>query len=256
MKNLLCLAIGALAILFPLAAETTAVDQQWAETFVRANDAYEEKRFQDAIEGYKALIKAGYQSGHAYYNLGNAWFRLDQLGKAILNYERARLLMPRDADLNFNLRLAVDQTRDAVAESQGAIRMTFFWLDSLNLSELTRGFVLINALFWGTLIVRLFVRAEWMFYVFLVILIFWLVAGASFGLKWYQVGTDDRAVILREEVNILAGPDGGDTILFKLHAGTIVHEERSEEDWTLVRLSDKKRGWVESEAIEKIALSS
>ena len=82
-----------------------------------------------------------------------------------------------------------------------------------------------------------------------------MMAGASFGLKWHQIETDDRAVILQQEVDILAGPNIRDTVLFKLHEGTIVQQERSEDGWWLIRLPDGKRGWINSEAIEPIVTS-
>jgi tetratricopeptide (TPR) repeat protein len=230
----------------------SAENQQSEELFFKANQAYKEGRFQEAVNGYCRLIESGHENGELFYNLGNTYFRLDQLGRAILNYERARLLIPRDADLNFNLGLARDEMQDAVSESQGLISTTFFWLESFNLYEVLWGFAILNLIFWAILAVRLFLSSEWLFYTFVAVLVFWLVAGASFGLKWYQVEADSRAVVLPKEVNVLAGPDIRDTVLFKLHAGTIVHHERPEGEWSLVRLQDKKRGWVKTESIGKI----
>jgi tetratricopeptide (TPR) repeat protein len=222
------------------------------ELFFKANNAYDEGRFQEAIEGYGQIIASGHPNGHVYYNLGNAYFRLNHLGRAILNFERARLLLPRDADLNFNLGHARDQTQDALSEPKSFIRATFFWLEPLTLGEVSWGFVVLNLLFWTVLLVRLFRRSEWTYYSSLILVVLWLVAGASFGLKYYQQKTDDRAVILHKEVNVLAGPHVQDTVLFKLHEGAMVHMERSEDGWSLVRLPDKKRGWVKLEAAEKI----
>lgn len=222
------------------------------EIFFRANLAYKEGRFREAIEGYTQLLRAGHEGGHIYYNLGNAYLREKELGRAILNYERARLLIPRDQDLNFNLRYALDQTRDAIPVSRGFIGQTFFWLHGMTLAELLWGFALLNALFWGLLVLRLFVRAEWTYYAFLLLLIFWLIGGLSFALKWYALSSDDRAVVLEKEVNVLAGPESRDTILFRLHQGAVVQEERSEERWTLIRLPDGKRGWVRAESAERI----
>ena len=71
-------------------------------------------------------------------------------------------------------------------------------------------------------------------------------------MKWHQVGSDDRAVILQPEVSVLAGPESRDTVLFKLHEGTLVHLVRSEDAWSLIRLPDGKRGWLRSEALERI----
>ena len=224
--------------------------------FFKANQAYRDSRFQEAIDDYTRLIQDGYDNGHLYYNLGNAYFRQNEIGKAILFYERAYRLIPRDADLKFNLGYALDQTRDAIPKNQGFMNTTFFWLNALNLVELFWGFAVLNVLFWGVLLSRLFFQREWTYYVLIVCLVFWLIAGLSFGLKWYQLANDDRAVILDEEVRVLAGPDVNDTVLFKLHEGTIVAVERSEDGWSLVRLPDKKRGWLRGDTIEEIRKTS
>lgn len=224
----------------------------WEELFYRANQSYREGRFQEAADRYTHLINAGYESGDIHYNLGNAYFRLERIGWAILSYERARLMIPRDADLNFNLRQARDQTRDAIAEPRSFMDMALFWIDSLSLYELFWGFCILNVLFWGLLLLRLFRRSEWTYYTSLVLMVFWMLAAASFGSKWYQVESDDRAVILKQEVSVLAGPDTGDTVLFKLHEGTVVHSERLEDGWSLIRLSDGKRGWMGTSALASI----
>jgi len=73
------------------------------EIFFKSNESYKQGAFEEAIQGYNQLIDGGLGNGHLFFNLGNAYFRMNKLGKALLNYERARLLLPRDADLNFNL---------------------------------------------------------------------------------------------------------------------------------------------------------
>ena len=235
-------------LVFPI-SKAKAQPNGWEDIFFEANQAYRDGRFLEAVEGYDQLIRSGHENGHVYFNLGNAHFRLNQLGRAILNYEKARLLIPRDADLNFNLRYARDKTKDAISESQGFILMAFFWLKSLDLKELLWGFLILNVLFWTILFIRLFLRSEWTYYLFVILLIFWIISGASFGLKWYQIATERRVVILEQEVNIMAGPDSKDTVLFRLHEGTIVHQERSEDGWYLIALPDGKRGWVKEEAL-------
>ncbi|NQU14354.1 MAG: hypothetical protein HQ561_09400 [Desulfobacteraceae bacterium] len=235
-----------------LIAHVRAQTEGWEEIFFRANQAYKDGRFQGAIDGYGHLLRSGHASPHLYYNLGNSYFKINQLGRAILNYERARLLMPRNSDLNFNLSHARDQTLDAVSEPQDLVNMTFFWLKRLSFGELFWGFATFNCLFWAILLVRFFYRSEWLYYLLLIILVSWIVTGLSLGLKWYEEATDARAVILDKEVDILAGPDSHDTVLFKLHSGTIVYYERTEDGWTLVHLPDKKRGWIKATALEPI----
>jgi len=239
-----------------LSHDSEARTNEWEENFFKANQAYRQGDFHKAIKEYEKLIRSGHQGGHLYYNLGNAYFKTEQLGPAILNYERAYLLIPRDADLNFNLSHARDQVHDAIAQSHDIFRTAFFWLDSLSMTELFLGFAFLNILFWGILFLRLFLRTEWTYYLFFILLIFWFIGGTSFGLKWYQTKFDDRAIVLKQEASILSGPDVRDTVLFKLHEGAIVHHERSEGKWSLVHLPDKKRGWVKSEAIELISAVS
>jgi tetratricopeptide (TPR) repeat protein len=230
------------------AADTPSAE----ELYFEANRAYKEDRYPKAIDGYLELIGQGYVNGHLYYNLGNACFRAGQIGRAILNYKRAQLLIPRDADLNFNLHYALDQTQDAISADQNFLNQAFFWLGDITFRELMWGFAVLNILFWGILLLRLFVRPEWTYYFFIVLLIFWLVGGASLGVKWHQLKTDLRAVILTGEVDVLAGPDSKDTVLFKLHEGTTIHRERVEDDWSLIRLSENKRGWLKSNTIEEV----
>ena len=253
MRKGIGLAITIFLALLYLTSNPEARADEWEEGFFKANQAYKVGDFQEAIEEYLRLIRSGHGGGQIFYNLGNAYFRAGQLGRAILEYERAQLLMPRDPDLNFNLSHARDQTRDAIEESRGFIETAFFWVKSFNLNELFWSFALLNLLLWAILIIRLFHKSEWLYYILLLILSSWFVAGLSFGLKYYWISSDDRAVILQKEVNILAGPEEDDTVLFKLHEGTVVYQERSEDGWSLVRLPDKKRGWVKSKAIGLIS---
>ena len=72
-------------------------------------------------------------------------------------------------------------------------------------------------------------------------------------MKWARVHDDHRAVILEKEVEVLAGPHEGDTVLFKLHEGAVVEQERAEDGWRLIRLPDKKRGWLPEKVLERVA---
>lgn len=231
-------------------------DATHEEAFFTANQAYQEGHYAEAINGYLGVIQSGHAGGSVYYNLGNAYFKSHQLGRAIRAYERALLFAPRDPDLNFNLSHARDQTRDAIGESRGTLKTIFFWVSSFSFNELFGCFAVLNFMFWAILILRLFKRSEWLYYLFLIIISLWMLSGISFGLKYCWVSSDERAIVLEKEVTVLAGPDTADTTLFKLHEGTVVHLERSEDGWSLIHLSDNKRGWVPETAVGRISLNS
>ena len=147
---------------------------------------------------------------------------------------------------------SADLARDAAPEPASFATAAFFWLGSLTLAEIFWFFAAANVLFWTLMLLRLYVNAEWTHYLLYLFFTVWLLAGASFWMKWHQVKNDDRAVILQAEVGVLSGPDVRDTLLFKLHEGTVAHLERSEEGWSLIRLPDGKRGWLRAESVEMI----
>jgi len=254
MKRILSLIFFFLMLQIVSASATSAQSHEEEGIFFKANQAYNEERYQEAIDQYEELIDRGYRSGHLFYNLANGYFRLNELGEAILNYERSAALMPRDADLNFNRSYAMDLAQDAVEARNSLISMVFFWNASLNLAELFWIFAIINILFWSILIIRVYKKSDWNYYLMIVLSVFWIVAGLSFSLKYYKLNSDNRAVILEAEIDVLAGPDINDTLLFKLHEGTIVECERDEDDWSLIRISQSKRGWVLNRQTGKVKL--
>lgn len=219
------------------------------EIFFRANQAYKEARYAEAAKDYGALIDSGHTGGHIYYNLANACLKTDRLGHAILNYERARLFIPRDADLSFNLSYAQDRRQDAVQPPERTISSVFFWLNSFNLAELFWMFAALNGALFMVLILRVAAKSDWSYYLLMTLLLLWITSGVSFGMKYYETSTDDRAVILSKQADILAGPEQGDTVLFRLHEGTIAHRERSDSGWSLISLPDGKRGWIRNAEI-------
>jgi len=251
-RQIRLIAIVMLMFICPLSVAQAKPDMSFVEQFFEANQAYKNDQFQQAIDGYTRLIESGYANGHVFYNLGNAYFRLGDLGQTILSFERARLLIPRDGDLSFNLSHARNQVQDATIDLQTSSFSGFLGLDSLNRYETFFGFSLLNILFFSLLFIRVFKKSEWSYYLSIFLAILISIGVCMVTLKWVAWATDNRAVVLSEEIAVQAGPDSRDTLLFKLHAGTIVSVERTENDWTLLQLSKEKRGWVKSDQIERV----
>jgi hypothetical protein len=128
----------------------------------------------------------------------------------------------------------------------------FFWIRSFALPELFWAFALCNGVLFAVLLLRLFWRAEWGYYLLMATLFLWFMGGLSFGLKLYETASDSRAVVVAKTADALAGPEPGDTVLFNLTEGAYVACERSEHDWILVSLPDGRRGWVRAQDAEVI----
>lgn len=226
---------------------------KYEEFYYKGNQNYKDGNYQDALDCYTKILNSGYVNGNLFYNMGNACYRLNLIGHAVLYYERALLLMPRDPDLKYNLNFVRKLTKDAVSSPSYTLSEILFWTGSMTINELFYIFIVVNFLFWCAVILRFFLKKEWTYYLPVILFVIWLLAGISWGWKYYLKSSDSRAVVLPEEVNILSGPDEREKLLFQLHAGTVVIQERSEDNWLLIRLGDR-RGWVKKNSIQKIVM--
>src|SRR5262249_37778685 len=116
-----------------------------ASAFDSANRLYEQAKYSEAAAGYEKLLQSGQVSPALYFNLGNAWFKASQIGRAIVSYRRAQQMAPRDPDLRANLQFARNQIQGpTLAPSRWQA-----WLVRLTLNEWT---VVTAALAWLWLI--------------------------------------------------------------------------------------------------------
>ena len=224
------------------------------EAFVNANAAYEAGRFSEAIELYRRLQDSGVESGHLYYNLGNAYLRNGELGQAVASFRRSLIFQPRDQDVRANLEFARKSARDAIAPPEpGAVARTlFFWHYSLSRSELGTLVVVLNLLLWGVLILRIYRRAsETLRWIFFGLLLLLLTTGTSLALR--HLRPQQVAVIVPQEVDVRSGTSANALVLFKLHAGTEVRVVDRREQALRIALPEKGRGgWIEAEHAEVV----
>ena len=104
--------IGAFALLLSTCCAGAA---ESPSPFEEANRLYEQGKYPEAIQRYETMIKAGRNSAGVYFNLGNAYFKQGQLGRALLNYRKANQLEPRDPDIQANLRFARERVSGSLS---------------------------------------------------------------------------------------------------------------------------------------------
>ncbi|MFQ5449062.1 MAG: hypothetical protein ACE5E9_00445 [Nitrospinaceae bacterium] len=211
----------------------------------RANDLYLNKKYREAAGIYEDLIGQGLQNGYLYYNLGNTYMRLDKIGPAILNYIKAKRLLPRDESLNANFRYAFRKTKDQIEPtSTGWLRTIFFWLDDFNLREHLQILVFISLLFWIT-VTFWYIRRTGGWDLarksMLTILLTSLIStGAKIGVESHsRIG-----VVLPVEMDVKSALGPENVTLFQLHEGAIVSVLDHQEGWYRIDLSDGNNGWV------------
>lgn len=226
------------------------------EAFGAGNKAYEDGDFAAAAEAYRGVLRYAIVDPRLEYNLGNAEFKLGNLGRSILHYERARRLDPTDEDTLANLTYARGFTVDQVpAENESALVNTVRSLqDRLGVDRqawlgLTLLWLICGILAWGLSRPGRFTPAlGWS----LATLI--LISGIV-GTSWYSTHerlVDRRlAVVLSDVVEVLAGPGVNNATLFTVHEGLTVEVRQVGDEWVQVSLPNLT-GWVPRDAVELV----
>ena len=229
-----------------------------AQRFEQANQLYLQAKYPDAVAQYEKIVQSGFESGELYFNLGNAYYKSGNIQKAILNYERARQLLPRDEDVQFNLQLANLQVVDKI----DAVPRLFVyrWADSMLalFSLSTMGwivysfFILTLAAFAFFLYARTYPQKRLSMFAGLVFSTALILTMIGYGVQSYKETNTEFAIVMSDVANIKAAPDSKGTDLFVLHKGLRVQVLDSVNHWRKIRLADGKVGWIPEEDCESI----
>ncbi|MCB1056859.1 MAG: hypothetical protein KDD11_15270 [Acidobacteria bacterium] len=221
--------------------------------FAAAAKAYEAGSYEDAAAGFRQVLAAGVENGHVLYDLGNAYLRNGELGRAIASYRRAETYRPRDQDIQANLDFARKSTKDAIAPPAPSevFSALFFWHYRLGRGELAVLVLVLNLLFWGSLAVRSFrPRSELLRWTVVGLLVL-LVLGAG-SLALHRLFPSRVAVVVPQEISAHNGPADDEVVRFKLHAGTEVVVADQRDGWLRIELPDGQQGWIQSDGAEVV----
>ena len=227
-------------------------------TKAEADSAYTSGHYQQAIKEYQSLLKNGV-SADLYYNLGNAYYRSEEITQAIIAYERALQLAPGDKDIRFNLQMARNKTIDKITPETEMFFITWYhsvvnlmgvdgWaqmaLVSLAIAIVLALLYLFSDLIW--------LRKLGFFGALLLLAVFFL--SNLFAWQQKEAFTHRRsAVITVPAVTIKSTPAKNGTDLFILHEGTkVTITDNAMKDWKEIRIADGKEGWVETGKLEMI----
>ncbi len=228
------------------------------QLFDEANAAFQQDNHSLAIQKYQQLVETGITNSEIYYNLGNCYFREQQIGKAILHYERAKVLAPRDKDILHNLEVAKSHLKDEL-EVLPAFFLNRWWKSLRTIFSVTVWSVLGIIMLWLAIAgLALWLvgasrshrkwgfSAGWLF-LFISILPFALAFSKSAFQK--DSGT---AIIMQEEIPLRSAPDEESAEIILLHEGTKVVFLDAIGAWHKISLSDGEVGWLPDSALEEI----
>jgi tetratricopeptide (TPR) repeat protein len=218
--------------------------------FNSGKEAYKEGDFQEAIRQWKEILDHGEHSSELYFNLGNAHYKLNNIGPSIYYYEKALQLDPFDRDIRNNLSFAENARVDAIEPLPQTVFKTWYksvsgvfdfneW--AINAVIFSFGFVLLFLLYYFSASER---RKRILFAASIASL-FFLVASLTLAFMTYgDTLRDNPAIIFSEEVEVKDAPSVGGGLSFIIHEGTKVQILERDADWVRVRLEDGKDGWI------------
>jgi hypothetical protein len=231
------------------------------ETMLTASQLYEQGQFAQAGQAYQQLVDQGFADHALFYNLGNAYFKQGEIGRAILNYRRAQLLAPRDPDIEANLNLALAQTADQLesADNGGFFsrlgRSVQGWFTVNELAMATLGlwilFVFLMILFNGTRTGSTWRRG--LQYALVVTAIVLAVGVVALGSSLYVTNNLSEGIVVAEQVDVTSGPGSQYVTEFALHSGAEVDLLETRGNWVRLALpGGELEGWAPASAVESI----
>lgn len=218
--------------------------------FAKAKTAYDSNNFEKALEAYQEIEKQNVESFELYYNIGNCYFKLNQIAKSIQYYSKSLKIQPNNADAKNNLKFAYLKTRDKI-EPQEELFLNRWWKSIYNSNTSNKWawtglitFILFN----GSVVLFLISQSERKrkLFFFNSILLF-VLTFSTFVFSYYQykyTSTQSEAVILNNSISIKSAPNLNATNLFVLHEGTVVRVIEKNESWIRIQLDNQKEGWI------------
>lgn len=226
--------------------------------FVQGKEAYRANDFQGAIAKWTQILNQGQHSPSLYYNLGNAHYKLNQVGPSIYYYEKALALDPNNADVKNNLSFAENAKIDIIEP----LPKTFFakWDETLsNLFSYDEwawitviSFFLFTVLFLTYYFTQASGKKRLLFASsFLCIFLFGTAMTMAFR-TYKRVINDRNAIVFAEEIEIKSAPKMSEETIFKLHEGTKVKILATEAEWSQIQLLNGKEGWIPSADLKEL----
>lgn len=228
------------------------------ELFTKANALYKDGKYKDAIELYQQIKDKGNVSSELYYNLGNAYYKLNKVASTIYNYEKALKLNPSNTDARNNLVFAKRLTLDRIeALPKSAFqRFNEKILQKLSYNNWATLAILFSIL--GSVLFLLFYFAnisskKRLFFIISMVSFLLLIVSLTITYQQYKQSKNNiEGIIFTNEVSVQNEPTKNSDEAFTLHEGTKVLILDTVDNWKKIKLADGKIGWLLSKNIKQL----
>jgi tetratricopeptide (TPR) repeat protein len=238
-----------LCLLFAIASAAFA---QSDTEFAKANQEFVQGHFKEAIAGYEAMVRGGQWNANLFYDLGNAYFRMRDFGRAILNYERALALDNHHPEATANLQIARDEAR--ALEMQPTKLERYLQFASINEFSIGAAVALWLGIF--GIVAMIFARRRSAALLSLSILCLLVCALAVWAIHTLDNGSEGRglAIVTGNDVQArLATADTANSVL-ALPPGSEIKILSTRGDWMYAALPNDLHGWIQTKNVEQVRL--
>ena len=260
MRKFFDIKYGVLTLMIFFIVSTLSLKAQapLATLFEEGNIAYNEGDFPKAVSLYEQTLLTGKHSAALYFNLGNAYYRLNKVAESIYYYEKAKQLDPKNEDVKVNSAFAQNMTIDAIEplpESQlSQFQKSLYALANASIwSKIIILFVWLFAIFFSMYLLNKTVKFKKLF--FLLSLFSIVLFMGSFTIKFFanaQQENKEYAIIFSNEINSWSEPNLRAEIQFTLHEGTKVELLDSLDEWKKIRIANGSEGWVKNASLKSL----
>ncbi|WP_428231012.1 tetratricopeptide repeat protein [Flavobacterium sp.] len=228
-------------------------------SFEKANALYHKGQYQQAVDVYESIIKKDKQhSAELYFNLGNSYYKLNQVAPSIYNYEKALVLKPHDPEtlnnLKFAKKLTIDEIKEIPKVGFAKLIQNFTGIFDYNIwAKISIGIAFAFLLsFIGYYFSQLTLSKRIYFvgmFVLLVALLLSVFAGMS---EKNHFNNDRPAIVFAELSEVRSEPQKAGTALLLLHEGAKVYVMETVGQWKRIELTDGTEGWIDGSTIKEV----
>ena len=224
------------------------------DLFQKSNDYYTNGDYQNAVNGYLDVLDSGFESAELYFNLGNSFYKLNNIPDSNFYYEKAKSISPNDDDILTNLIFAKNLRIDKI-EILPITQMQNFKLSILNLFSEKGWSISLISLIW-------FMSFAFIFYIiskdskfkrlyFTISIVFIILSSLTLFINFEKKKLSEikYAIVYDKEIEVWSEPNNISELKFLLHEGTKVKQLDVIEDWVNIQLENGTLGWIQSSSL-------